>query len=44
MKDKDIVEEKAQKLLETTAAFCKEYLDDLKFRHKDDRRDEGRGF
>jgi len=28
MKDKDIVEEKAQKLLETTAAFCKEYLDD----------------
>jgi hypothetical protein len=28
MKDITIVEEKTQKLLETTAAFCKEYLDD----------------
>lgn len=28
MKDKAIVEEKAQKLLEMTGGFCKEYLDD----------------
>jgi len=28
MKEKTIVEEKGQKLIETTAAFCKEYLDD----------------
>ena len=28
MKDKDIVEEKGQKLLEMTGGFCKEYLDD----------------
>lgn len=28
MKDKAIVEGKAQKLLEMTAAFCKEYLEE----------------